>query len=52
MDPTQISPAIAETLLAMTCIVGHHARRVAVALLWSLVVWLALVVLAMLLVMH
>ena len=36
----------------MMGIFGHHARRMTVALLWGLVVWLGLIVLAMLLVMH
>jgi hypothetical protein len=44
-----ISPAFAETLLAMVGIIGHHARRMAVALLWSLAFWLALFDLTLLL---
>lgn len=51
VDPTQIIPALAERLLAMMGIVGHH-RRVAVPLLWGLVIWLALFDLTLLLVMH
>jgi hypothetical protein len=48
-DSMNISPAFAETLLAMVGIVGHHARRMAIALLWSLAVWLALFDLTLLL---
>ena len=53
VDPTQMFPALAETLLAMVCIVGQHARRMGgVALLWNLVFWLALLDLTLLLMTH
>jgi hypothetical protein len=52
VDPTQSFPAVAETLLAMMGIVEHNARRMAIPLLWGLVIWLALFDLTLLLVMH
>ena len=46
-------PARAETLRAMVCIVGQHARRMGgVALLWNLAFWLALLDLTLLLMLH
>jgi hypothetical protein len=49
---TKNIPALAETLLAVMDMVGHHAQRMAVALIWALVLWLALLDLTLLLVMH